>query len=218
MNTKPCKVVVLISGNGSNLQALIDASAEGNFQVAAVISNKANAFGLQRAAAASITSHVIEHTQYDSREAFDLALQEAIEKHQPQLIILAGFMRILSAQFVKHFSGRLINIHPSLLPKYTGMNTHQRALDAGDSEHGASVHFVTEELDGGPVIARATVAIKDNDDADTLQQRVAQVEHQLYPAVVRTFAAGRVRFNNGLAIFDGMPIPAVGLDVNTLCS
>jgi phosphoribosylglycinamide formyltransferase-1 len=216
MSAVPCKVVVLISGNGSNLQALIDASAESNFEVVAVISNKAGAFGLQRAEAATIAHCVIDHTNYDSREAFDSAMQQVIEQHHPQLVILAGFMRILSAQFVSYFSGRLINIHPSLLPKYMGINTHQRALEAGDDKHGASVHFVTEELDGGPIIARAVVPIKPDDDVETLRRRVAQVEHQLYPAVVKTLASGRIKMTNGQASFDGTPLQETGLDLESL--
>ncbi|MFT4861307.1 MAG: phosphoribosylglycinamide formyltransferase-1 [Pseudohongiellaceae bacterium] len=216
MSTDACKVVVLISGNGSNLQALIDASAKSNFTVSAVISNKAEALGLQRAQAAAITSHVVDHTSYSSREAFDTAVQEIVDQYRPGLVILAGFMRILSAGFVNHFSGRLINIHPSLLPKYTGMNTHQRALDANDTEHGASVHFVTEELDGGPVIAREVIAIKSDDDADSLRRRVAEAEHRLYPAVVQAIASGRVAMANGQANLDGKPLPQSGLGLESL--
>ncbi len=216
MSADPCKVVVLISGNGSNLQALIEASANSNFTIIAVISNKADALGLQRAQAAAIASHVVDHTRFSNREAFDVAVQEIIDQYRPRLVILAGFMRILSAGFVNHFSGRLINIHPSLLPKYTGMNTHQRALDAQDTEHGASVHFVTEELDGGPVIARAVVAIKPGDDADSLRRRVAAAEHRLYPAVVQAIASGRVAMVNGQANLDGQPLPQTGVGLESL--
>jgi phosphoribosylglycinamide formyltransferase 1 len=216
MNANPCKVVVLISGNGSNLQALIDASKQAQFKVTAVISNKADAFGLQRAQAAAIPNQVIDHTQFDSRESFDSALLEAIEKYQPQLVVLAGFMRILSEQFVCHFSGRLINIHPSLLPKYPGMNTHQRALDGGDAIHGASVHFVTEELDGGPVIAHTIVPIRPGDDAQTLRSRVANEEHSLYPAVVHLIASGRVVLKKGQAVLDGTALQPGGLNLDSL--
>lgn len=216
MSLNACKVVVLISGNGSNLQALIDASATSNFEITAVISNKVNAYGLQRAQAAAIAHHVVDHLSFQSREAFDQAVQEIIEQYKPQLVVLAGFMRILSPQFVNHFSGRLVNIHPSLLPKYTGMNTHQRAIDAGDIEHGASVHFVTEELDGGPVIARARVPILPEDTADTLRSRVAEVEHLLYPAVANAIASGRITMANGQACLDGIAIPLTGLQLEAL--
>lgn len=178
-----CKVVVLISGSGSNLQALIDniASGDNPAQISAVISNRADAYGLQRAQSAGIATQVLDHKQFDGREAFDAALAAAIDAHQPQLVVLAGFMRILSAGFVRHYQGRLLNIHPSLLPKYKGLHTHQRALDAGDREHGCSVHFVTEELDGGPLVVQAVVPIAADDTADTLAQRVHGAEHQIYP-------------------------------------
>ncbi len=217
MSANPYPVVVLISGNGSNLQALIDASQQSPFQITAVISNKADAYGLQRAKAAAIPSHVIDHTLFNSRESFDSALAEAIEQYQPKLVVLAGFMRILSEQFVNHFTGRLINIHPSLLPKYPGMNTHQRALDEGDVIHGASVHFVTEELDGGPVIAHAAVPIEPNDDVETLRRRVASEEHKLYPAVVHLIATGRAALHEGHAAVDGTVLNAGGLDLASLC-
>lgn len=216
MSANPCRVVVLISGNGSNLQALLDASTVSPYQITAVISNKANAFGLQRAQAAAIPSHIIDHTLFSSRESFDSALLEAIEQYQPQLVVLAGFMRILSGQFVRHFSGRLINIHPSLLPKYPGMNTHQRALDAGDEDHGASVHFVTEELDGGPVIAYALVPIRANDDAELLRARVAAQEHKLYPAVVNLIATGRALLHEGQAVVDGAVVGSGGLNLESM--
>ena len=207
-----CKVVVLISGSGSNLQALIDniASGDNPAQISAVISNRADAYGLQRAQAAGIATQVLDHKQFDGREAFDAALAAAIDAHQPQLVVLAGFMRILSAGFVRHYQGRLLNIHPSLLPKYKGLHTHQRALDAGDREHGCSVHFVTEELDGGPLVVQAVVPITADDTADTLAQRVHGAEHLIYPLAVRWFAEGRVQLHEQGATLDGQLLPASG--------
>ena len=207
-----CKVVVLISGSGSNLQALIDssASADSPAQISAVISNRADAYGLQRAKAAGIATQVLDHKQFEGREAFDAALAAAIDTHQPQLVVLAGFMRILSAGFVRHYQGRLLNIHPSLLPKYKGLHTHQRALDAGDHEHGCSVHFVTEELDGGPLVVQARVPIAADDNPDTLAQRVHAAEHHIYPLAVRWFAEGRVQLHEHGATLDGQLLPASG--------
>lgn len=177
-------IAVLISGNGSNLQALIDHAAQGNYRIACVISNKANAYGLQRANQAGIANHVVDHNKYDSREAFDAALVKQLNHHQVDLVVLAGFMRMLTPTFIQAFSPSIINIHPSLLPKYPGLHTHQRALDAGDREHGVSVHIVTEELDAGPVLAQAQCTIEPNDTAESLQQKVHQLEHQLYPQVI----------------------------------
>ena len=207
-----CKVVVLISGSGSNLQALIDSIASGDnpAQICAVISNRADAYGLQRAQAAGIAAQVLDHKQFASREAFDTALIDAIDAHQPQLVVLAGFMRILSSGFVRHYQGRLLNIHPSLLPKYKGLHTHQRALDAGDQEHGCSVHFVSEELDGGPLVVQAVVPVLANDSADSLAQRVHSQEHRIYPLAVRWFAEGRVRLHEQGASLDGQLLPASG--------
>ena len=207
-----CKVVVLISGSGSNLQALIDSIASGDnpAQICAVISNRADAYGLQRAQAAGIAAQVLDHKQFASREAFDTALIDAIDAHQPQLVVLAGFMRILSSGFVRHYQGRLLNIHPSLLPKYKGLHTHQRALDAGDQEHGCSVHFVSEELDGGPLVVQAVVPVLVNDSADSLAQRVHSQEHRIYPLAVRWFAEGRVRLHEQGASLDGQLLPASG--------
>ena len=184
------RLVVLISGNGSNLQAIIDDIANNNLpaQVVAVISNKADAYGLERAKQAGIEQRVLSHKNYDSREQFDIALKDLIDSFQPDLVILAGFMRILSNEFVEHYLNKMMNIHPSLLPKYKGLNTHQRAIDAGDKEHGCSVHFVTPELDDGPVILQAKVAIKENDTAETLAARVHEQEHIIYPNAIRLFA------------------------------
>lgn len=214
----PCKIVVLLSGSGSNLQAIIDASqAEHSpYQLAAVISNKPGAYGLERARQAGIATACIEHTSFDSREAFDQALSDTIDRYQPELVVLAGFMRILSAGFVRHYRGRLLNIHPSLLPKYPGLHTHQRALDAGDSEAGATVHFVTEELDGGPPILQAKIPITQGDNAETLANRVLSKEHQIYPLVVSWYAQGRLQLRDSEALFDGTMLPETGLAFEAL--
>lgn len=208
-----CNVVVLISGSGSNLQALIDSAADdGNpARIAAVISNRADAYGLQRARNAGIATAVLDHKQFDGREAFDTALAQAIDAHEPHLVILAGFMRILSAGFVRHYAGRLLNIHPSLLPKYKGLHTHQRALDAGDSEHGCSVHFVTEELDGGPLVIQAIIPVRSDDSPTSLAQRVHEQEHVIYPLAMHWFAEGRLRLDDELgATLDAQPLPGSG--------
>ena len=185
--TKKKRIVVLISGSGTNLQALIDACKSGyiNGEIVGVLSNKADVYGLTRAENAGIEHCVLSHKAFDSRESYDQALIEQITQYQPDLVVLAGFMRILTADFVQKFSGKLLNIHPSLLPKYQGLNTHQRAIDAKDSEHGVSVHFVTEELDGGPVILQAKVPVFENDNADDLASRVHKQEHRIYPLVVK---------------------------------
>lgn len=207
-----CNVVVLISGSGSNLQALIDSIAEdGNpARICAVISNRADAYGLERAKQAGIDTRVLDHKQFDGREAFDAALVECIDGFAPQLVILAGFMRILTPAFVSHYGGRLLNIHPSLLPKYKGLHTHQRALEAGDREHGCSVHFVTEELDGGPLVVQAIVPVQSDDTPDSLAQRVHAEEHRIYPLAMRWFAEGRLRLGGTGAELDGQALPPCG--------
>ncbi|MBC9251750.1 phosphoribosylglycinamide formyltransferase [Pseudomonas alcaligenes] len=207
-----CNVVVLISGSGSNLQALIDstASADSPACIRAVISNRADAYGLERAKQAGIATLVLDHKQFDGREAFDAALVEAIDGFDPQLVVLAGFMRILTGGFVRHYAGRLLNIHPSLLPKYKGLHTHQRALEAGDSEHGCSVHFVSEELDGGPLVVQAVVPVQSDDTPDSLAQRVHREEHRIYPLAMHWFAAGRLRLAEQGAMLDNQPLPATG--------
>ena len=207
----PCDVVVLISGSGSNLQALIDSLGEDSpVRIRAVVSNRAEAYGLQRAQAVDIDTHVLQHKGFADREAFDAALIEIIDAYQPQLVVLAGFMRILSAGFVRHYQGRLLNIHPSLLPKYKGLDTHRRALDAGDQEHGCSVHFVTEELDGGPVAIQARLKIEPNESIDQLTARVHAAEHIIYPLAVRWFADGRLRLADQGAMLDNVLLPAAG--------
>ncbi|MFK0312926.1 phosphoribosylglycinamide formyltransferase [Pseudomonas sp. NPDC090233] len=212
MPSKPCNVVVLLSGSGSNLQALIDSSRseDSPVRIAAVVSNRADAYGLQRAAAAGIATAVLDHTGFDGREAFDAALMARIDGFAPDLVVLAGFMRILSGDFVRHYQGRLLNIHPSLLPKYKGLHTHRRALEAGDAEHGCSVHFVTEELDGGPLVVQAVVPVASDDTAESLAQRVHHQEHQIYPLAVHWFAEGRLRLGEQGALLDGQPLPASG--------
>jgi len=199
-------IVILISGSGSNLQAIIDAINEERLHadIRAVISNRADAYGLERARSHGITTTVINHRDYPDREQFDQALQQCIDRFEPRLLVLAGFMRILTPGLVDHYQGRMINIHPSLLPRYTGLNTHQRAIEAGDTEHGVSIHFVTNELDGGPVISQARVMVQPGDDAETLARRVLAQEHKLYPQTLEWFCQGRLRQENNEVLFDGM--------------
>ena len=184
---KKARLVILISGRGSNMQSIIRAIEAGELQadIAAVISNRPDAAGLQTASAAGIATQVINHRDFDSREAFDQQLAREIDGYQPDYVILAGFMRILTAAFVEHFADRLINIHPSLLPKFKGLHTHQRAIEAGEREHGASVHFVTAELDDGPVILQAKVPVLKGDTPETLAARVLIEEHKLYPDALK---------------------------------
>ncbi len=188
------KLVILISGNGSNLQQFIDQIESGdlNAKIVAVISNRADAYGLERARQAGIPSITLDHTQFADRESFDRALAKEIDQYQPDLIILAGFMRILTEGFVEHFKDKLINIHPSLLPKYKGLHTHKRALQDKQSEHGASVHFVTAELDAGKVIVQGIVPVKANDTEETLANRVHQIEHIIYPKAVKLLQQGKI--------------------------
>ena len=207
-----CDVVVLLSGSGSNLQALIDSKdvKESPATLRAVISNRADAPGLQRAMNAGIDTRVLDHTAFEGREAFDAALIDIIDTFNPHLVVLAGFMRILSADFVRHYQGRLLNIHPSLLPKYKGLHTHQRALEAQDREHGCSVHFVTEELDGGPLVVQAVIPVESEDTPSSLAQRVHAQEHRIYPLAVRWFAEDRLSLDEQGALLDGQLLPASG--------
>jgi len=206
-----CNVVVLISGSGSNLQALIDSQTEDSpVRIRAVISNRADAYGLTRAKNAGISTLVLDHKAFGDRESFDEALMQAIDACDPQLVVLAGFMRILTPAFVRHYQGRLLNIHPSLLPKYKGLHTHQRALEAGDTEHGCSVHFVTEELDGGPLAVQATIPVQPGDTPESLAMRVHAQEHRIYPLAVRWFAEGRLRLGEDGALLDGKLLPTTG--------
>lgn len=206
------RIVVLISGGGTNLQAIIDACKSKNYpgEVVAVISNISDAYGLVRAREANVSACVLSHKDYDCRENYDLALIKKIDEYKADVIVLAGFMRILTPAFVQHYSGKLLNIHPSLLPKYQGLNTHQRAIDAGDKEHGVSVHFVTEELDGGPVILQAKVPIFPGDFAEDLASRVHEQEHRIYPLVVKWCCLKRVVMTNDSVLFDGNVIPLSG--------
>ncbi len=190
-------LVILISGGGSNLQAIIDAikNNELDAEIKTVISNQVSALGLDRAARADIDSHVIDHKQFPDRPSFDRAMMKTIDPLKPDLIVLAGFMRILSDEFIDHYHNRLINIHPSLLPKYKGLNTHQLAIDNHDMIHGASVHYVSHELDSGPVVIQAEVSVLDSDDENSLASRVLEQEHKIYPMVIQMVAEGRLTFD-----------------------
>jgi phosphoribosylglycinamide formyltransferase-1 len=200
-------LVVLISGSGSNLQAIIDgAAADLPVEIRAVISNREDAYGLERARQAGIQTRILDHNEFDDRESYDQSLGDMIEEYRPGLVILAGFMRILTPELVKRFHGRMFNIHPSLLPKYRGLHTHQRALEAGEKIHGASVHFVTEELDGGPLIIQAQVPILVDDDPDSLAARVLKQEHIIYPQAIRMFAEGSLRLDGDVVYHAGKPL------------
>lgn len=209
-DTAPARLCVLISGSGSNLQAILDACANGTLPatVVRVISNRADAYGLERARAAGIATEVLDHRQFPDRAAFDAALAERIDASQPDWIVLAGFMRILTADFVAHFLGRLINIHPSLLPKYPGLDTHARALVAGEHEHGATVHFVTPTVDAGPPIIQGVLPLSPSADIPNIQNRVHALEHRIYPEALRLLIDGAVRFDAGTAVWhDGRTTP-----------
>ena len=200
-----CRTVILISGSGTNLQSFIDKvdAGELDLELCLVFSNRPDAFGLERATKAGIPTACIEHGDFDDRESFDRAVAGVIDEYEPELIVLAGFMRILSPWFVQHYEGKVLNIHPALLPKYPGLNTHQRVLDAGDEWHGSTVHFVTEELDGGPRILAGRLRVVPGETADELQNRVQAIEHQIYPEAAGLVGAGRVRFQDGQAVIDG---------------
>ncbi|WP_136064016.1 phosphoribosylglycinamide formyltransferase [Modicisalibacter radicis] len=210
---EPRRVVVLISGNGSNLQALIDAQSydELGGEIVAVISNKADAYGLKRAHDAGIEAVALPHREYDSREAFDGALIKVIERHQPDLVVLAGFMRILTPRFVQRYYGRLLNIHPSLLPAYPGLDTHARVLADGVEEHGVSVHFVTEDLDGGPVVMQAALRVRPGDSEEQVIERIHAREHLIYPIAVRWFLEGRLQLGAEGPLLDGTALPPQGM-------
>ncbi len=214
MSTDKARLVILISGSGSNLQAFIDQchSGELNAEIACVFSNKTGVFGLERAQQAGIKTEVVDHKLYDSREAFDTTLSKKIESYQPDLIILAGFMRILTPEFVQCFEGRLFNIHPSLLPKYPGLNTHQRAIDAGDEFSGATVHFVTAELDGGPAILQAQVSIDSDDTAATLANKILTKEHIIYPLAAKWLTEGRLTLHDDGTYLDDKKLPTGGFN------
>lgn len=206
MTAAPLPIVVLISGRGSNLQAIIDAArADLPVVIRAVISNRPTALGLERARRAQIPVQVIDHKNFQNRIEFDEALRAVIDGFDPGLVVLAGFMRILTPGFVSHYRGRLINIHPSLLPDFPGLNTHQRALDAGVSEHGASVHFAVDAVDEGPVIVQAHVPVARDDTEASLAERVLKQEHRIYPQAIRWFAEGRLELQGNVAMLDGKP-------------
>ena len=204
------RIAIVISGRGSNMRALIQASraADSNFDVTLVLSDKADAAGLQIARKLGVEACAVPAAGIRDRDAYDRQLQQALSAHDPMLVVLAGFMRILSVDFVRAFEGRLLNIHPSLLPKYIGLHTHRRALTAADAEHGATVHYVTEELDGGPRILQARVPILPGDDESALSARVQQVEHKIYPQVVHWHCAGRLTYRDANAWFDGKRLDA----------
>lgn len=205
-------IVVLISGNGTNLQSIIDSIGKNQIdgRISAVISNQADAYGLIRAERAGISTVVLSHKDYEDRQRYDQALMAEIDRCNPDLVVLAGFMRILSETFVNHYQGRMLNIHPSLLPKYKGLHTHRRALEAKDSEHGASVHFVTPELDGGPVILQAKVPIFEEDTEQQLAERVREQELCIYPLVVKWFCENRLVLQDGNVLLDNKVVPSQG--------
>ena len=200
-------IVILISGNGSNLQAIIDAIDQGlDVEIRAVISNRPNAFGLERAKRAHLHTHLINHRQFSNRADFETALQTQIDHYQPSLIVLAGFMRRLSAEFVQHYAGRMINIHPSLLPKYPGLNTHRRVLTNQELTHGVTIHYVTADIDAGPIICQSQLTIDPGETEQSLQTRIHQLEHRLYPQVLAWIAAGRLQLTDqGQVLLDHQP-------------
>jgi len=200
-----CKTAILISGSGTNLQAFIDAvvSRHLNLDLSVVLSNRPEAFGLVRAEKAGIPTACIEHGRFTDRESFDRAVIEKLDEWAPDLLVLAGFMRILSAGFVEHYAGRILNIHPALLPAYPGLNTHQRVLDAGEEWHGSTVHFVTEELDAGPGILQGRLPVIAGETAEQLSARVQNIEHQIYPEAAGWVGEGRVEFREGQTLIDG---------------
>lgn len=207
------KVVMLISGSGSNMAAIVDSLRQEQVAVefVAVISNNAQAAGLQKAAERNIPTQVLSNEGYSSRDSYDADLIKTIADYQPDLIVLAGFMRILSECFVRYFEHKIVNIHPALLPQFKGLNTHQRALDAGVQEHGATVHFIDENLDEGFNIIQAVVPVLADDNADSLQQRVLSQEHIIYPIAVKWYVEGRLKIRQQQVLLDGQPLPSEGV-------
>ncbi len=216
--TERLPVVILLSGRGTNLQAIVDEVRAGNLpiDIRAVISNNPEAAGLARARAAGLRTAIVDHRAYPTRAAFDRALIAAIDTHAPKLVALAGFMRILGRDFIEHYRGRLINIHPSLLPQFPGLDTHARALAAGAKRHGASVHFVTPEVDAGPIIIQAALPVLPDDSPETLAERVLKEEHRIFPLALRWFAEGRLTIRDGRVLLDGKPRPEQHLVGNPL--
>jgi phosphoribosylglycinamide formyltransferase-1 len=213
MSEAPAAVVILISGRGSNLQAILKEMRAGHLpiKIEAVISNNPEAEGLRHAQAAGVPTEIIDHRVYSERAQFDAALMQAIDRHAPRLVLLAGFMRILGDTFIRHYAGRLLNIHPSLLPDFKGVNTHARALAAGACQHGASVHFVTNDLDGGPVIVQASIPVRADDSAATLGARVLEEEHRIFVLAIRWCVAGRLTIRDGRVLLDGVTRPEQAL-------
>lgn len=209
----PLRLAVLISGNGTNLQAIIDATADTlPAEICVVVSDQEDAYGLERAKRAQITTEVILSKPGMDKNTYDQLLQETLDRYQPELIVLAGFMRILTPEFVAHFKNRIINIHPSLLPKYPGMHTHEQVLAAKDKVHGATVHVVTSKLDNGPIIMQASVPVSPDDDLHSLKNKVHTLEHKLYPEVIRLYASGSLKFEDNAVLLDGDPLAAGGLE------
>lgn len=209
MSTPPrLPVVVLISGSGSNLQSLLDRAPASRIDIRAVFSDRADAHGLKRATNAGVPAHFVDPADCANRETYDRKLAAQIDKYDPGLVVLAGFMRILSPWFVNHYKDRTLNIHPSLLPNYRGLHTHRRVLVAGDRIHGCSIHFVVDELDGGPLIAQAMVDVLPGDNESTLSARVQAREHKLYPLIIDWFATGRLRMQGEQILFDDEPLSA----------
>lgn len=212
---KPISLVILISGNGSNLQAIIDAinNKQLNATITAVISNNPNAYGLQRANNAMLTTKILNQQDYASKDEFDIALLKLLKLYQPDLIILAGFMRILSDVIVTTFKGKMLNIHPALLPKYPGLGTYKRVLESGDKEHGTTVHYVTEELDGGPIIAQSKTMILSSDTPESLKNRVQKLEHQLYPYIIQLISEKKLNYTPQGVVFEGKLLHNQGLSI-----
>ena len=208
MNRK--RVVVLLSGYGSTLQALIDQQNQYHYEIVGALSNRSDAYGLKRARAAGIPDAYLDHTDFSDRASFDQQFLKLIDRFQPDFVVLAGYMRILSTEFVHHFSGRMVNIHPSLLPEHKGLYTYQSALDAGDREHGTTVHFVTEKLDSGANLIQASLPIHTNDTAQTLQERVKRMEQLIYPKAVDWLCSGRIRLSGTEVLLDNEPLPKQG--------
>lgn len=206
------KIAVLISDQGNNLQAIIDACQTQQIptEIVCVISNKANAFGLIRAQSAGIFSRVFLRNNFESNLAMDQSIADELDKFDVDLIVLAGYMKILTPEFIQRFEGKIINIHPSLLPKYPGLNTYQKALDTGDREHGTTVHFVNEEVDNGAIILQAKVPIFDNDTVEVIEARTREQEYRIYPIVVKWFVENRLKLQNGVAYLDNIPLPEQG--------
>ena len=205
MSEESCRIGVLVSGGGTNLQSIIDHIHLGacNATIECVISNVADVYALTRAQQAGISSHVVSHKNYDSRATFESVLIDTLEKHNVNTVVLAGFMRVLENTFISHYLGRVLNIHPSILPKYPGLHTHQRAIESGDSSHGCSVHFATAELDGGPVILQASVPVLSDDTPQSLAKRVLEKEHIIYPKCVQWLCESKIHYENGDAYFRG---------------